>query len=140
MVTGAQLRAARGLLDWTVRDLAARSGVHRNTVTRAEAEATDQGHAVAHMARAIEAAGVEFLHGDQPGVRFRAWSAGDKVRLRSRCEKYAEAIGVAQNEIATVQKWARLAGDPPGGRVLLQGANGVLLTGWVPTTLLERTA
>jgi transcriptional regulator with XRE-family HTH domain len=140
MVTSAQLRAARGLLDWTVRDLAERSGVHRNTVTRAETDASEPGHATAQMARAIEAAGVEFLHGDQLGVRFRTWSAGDKVRLRSGCEKYAEAIGVAENEIATVQKWARLAGDPPGGRVLLRGASGALLTGWVPTTLLERTA
>jgi transcriptional regulator with XRE-family HTH domain len=139
MVTSAQLRAARGLLDWSVRDLAARAGVHRNTVTRAETELGGPGHAVAQMARALEAAGVEFLDGDQPGVRFRAWSAGERVRLRLGCEKYAETIGLGEHEIATVQKWARLAGDPPGGRALLRHANGGLLTGWVPTALLERT-
>ena len=33
MVTSAQLRAARSLLDWTVRDLSEKAGVHRNTVT-----------------------------------------------------------------------------------------------------------
>ena len=49
LVTSAQIRAARGLLDWTVRDLAERSGVHRDTVS----------------------AGVEFTNGDAPGVKLR---------------------------------------------------------------------
>jgi DNA-binding XRE family transcriptional regulator len=35
-VTSAQIRAARGLLDWTVRDLAERSGVHRDMVSKIE--------------------------------------------------------------------------------------------------------
>jgi hypothetical protein len=33
LVTSAQIRAARGLLDWTVRDLSERAGVPRNTVS-----------------------------------------------------------------------------------------------------------
>jgi transcriptional regulator with XRE-family HTH domain len=72
MVTSAQIRAARALLNWTVRDLADRAGVHRNTVTRAETEATGPGHAVASMQRALESAGVEFIaeNGGGPGVRF----------------------------------------------------------------------
>jgi transcriptional regulator with XRE-family HTH domain len=77
MVTSAQLRAARSLLNWTVRDLAEKSGVHRNTVTRAETEATAHGHAVAQVIRTFEAAGVEFTNGDQPGVRLKARAAGD---------------------------------------------------------------
>jgi DNA-binding XRE family transcriptional regulator len=36
LVTSAQIRAARGLLDWTVRDLAERSGVHRDMVSKIE--------------------------------------------------------------------------------------------------------
>jgi transcriptional regulator with XRE-family HTH domain len=71
MVTSAQLRAARSLLNWTVRDLAEKAGVHRNTVTRAETEATSHGHAVGQMVRTLEDAGVEFTNGDQPGVRMR---------------------------------------------------------------------
>jgi transcriptional regulator with XRE-family HTH domain len=35
-VTSAQIRAARGLLDWTVRDLAERAGVPRNTLSNIE--------------------------------------------------------------------------------------------------------
>jgi transcriptional regulator with XRE-family HTH domain len=72
MVTSAQLRAARGLLNWTVRDLAAKAGVHRNTITRAEPDATAHGHAVAQVVRTLEGAGVEFTNGERPGVRLRA--------------------------------------------------------------------
>jgi transcriptional regulator with XRE-family HTH domain len=73
MVTSAQIRAARGLLNWTVRDLAERSGVHRNTVTRVETEATGPGHSVPAIQAALEAAGVEFIaeNGGGAGVRFR---------------------------------------------------------------------
>lgn len=73
MVTSAQLRAARGLLNWTVRDLAEKSGVHRNTVTRIETEETSQGHALEVIRRALEDAGVIFVpeNGEGPGVRLR---------------------------------------------------------------------
>lgn len=73
MVTSAQFRAARGLLNWTVRDLADRSGVHRNTVTRIEADATGQGRAILALQSALEAAGVIFVeeNGEGPGVRLK---------------------------------------------------------------------
>ncbi|AZO65822.1 MULTISPECIES: helix-turn-helix domain-containing protein [unclassified Mesorhizobium] len=73
MVTSAQVRAARGLLNWTVRDLAERSGVHRNTVTRIETEATPPGHSISAVQAALEAAGVEFIpeNGGGAGVRLR---------------------------------------------------------------------
>jgi transcriptional regulator with XRE-family HTH domain len=72
MVTSAQLRAARALLNWTVRGLAEKAGVHRDEVTRAETDATTPSHAVARMVRTFEAARVEFLNGDQPGVRMKS--------------------------------------------------------------------
>lgn len=73
MVTSAQIRAARGLLNWTVRDLAERARVHRNTVTRAETDATGPGHATAAICAALEAAGVDFIpeNGGGAGVRLR---------------------------------------------------------------------
>jgi transcriptional regulator with XRE-family HTH domain len=71
MVTSAQLRAARALLNWTVRDLALQAAVHRNTVTRAETGETNHGHAVAAIIRAFEAAGVEFTNGGEPGVKLK---------------------------------------------------------------------
>jgi transcriptional regulator with XRE-family HTH domain len=73
MVRSAQLRAARSLLNWTVRDLAEKAGVHRNTISRAETEETEHGHAVAQMVRTLESAGVIFVeeNGEGPGVRLR---------------------------------------------------------------------
>lgn len=73
LVTSAQIRAARALLKWTVRDLAERSGVHRNTITNMET--SDGGHAATNAAirSALEAAGVQFIpeNGGGAGVRLR---------------------------------------------------------------------
>ena len=73
MVTSAQIRAARGLLNWTVRDLAEHSGVHRNTITRAETDATGPGHATAAIKACLEKAGIVFIekNGGGSGVRLR---------------------------------------------------------------------
>ena len=73
-MTSAQVRAARGLLNWTVRDLAERSGVHRNTITNLETgRYAGSPSAVAAIRAALESAGVEFLepNGGGPGVRLR---------------------------------------------------------------------
>ena len=73
MVTSAQIRAARALLGWTVRDLADKAGVHRNTVTRAENETGGPGYAAAAIRATLEAAGVDFIpeNGGGAGVRMR---------------------------------------------------------------------
>ena len=49
------------------------SAIHRNTITRAETEATEHGHAVAQVVRTLETAGVIFMeeNGEGPGVRLR---------------------------------------------------------------------
>lgn len=78
MVTSAQIRAARGLLNWTVRELAERAGVHRNTVTRVETEATAPGHSIAAIQAALESAGIFFIAEN---------GAGAGVRLKSREDK-----------------------------------------------------
>lgn len=72
-VTSAQVRAARGLLNWSVRDLAEMAGVHRNTVTNIEADRAVHGPTIAAVVNALEAAGVEFIqeNGGGPGVRLR---------------------------------------------------------------------
>jgi transcriptional regulator with XRE-family HTH domain len=73
-VTSELLRAARALLRWQQRDLAAASAVSLATVKRLEAMG---GVLIAHastvtaLRRALEAAGIEFTNGHQPGVRLR---------------------------------------------------------------------
>jgi transcriptional regulator with XRE-family HTH domain len=73
-VTSAQVRMARGALNWTVRDLAEATGLHRNTITNIETGkyAGDQA-SLATIETVLRRAGVEFLdeNGGGPGVRLR---------------------------------------------------------------------
>jgi transcriptional regulator with XRE-family HTH domain len=74
-ITGAQIRAARALIRWRAEDLAQASGVGIATIRRAElidGVVTLTGPNVAAVRRALEAAGVEFTNGGQPGVRMRS--------------------------------------------------------------------
>ena len=71
-MTSAQISAARGLLDWTVRDLAERAGVPRNTFSNIETGAyAGAPETLAAIRGVLERAGVEFTNGDTPGVRLR---------------------------------------------------------------------
>jgi transcriptional regulator with XRE-family HTH domain len=74
MVTAAQCRAARGLLDWSQKDLAARAGVGIVTVRQLEGGVNEPRRATLEVIRrAFESAGVEFIeeNGGGPGVRLR---------------------------------------------------------------------
>ena len=77
MLTGAQIRAARALLHWTVAELTARSGVGPKAIGRAEAVdgvprmRTDTMDA---LQLALEQGGVAFIDGNSlhgVGVRLR---------------------------------------------------------------------
>lgn len=73
-MTSAQLRAARGLLNWTVRDLAERTGVHRNTIANFETgRYAGSADTIAAIRSTIENAGVEFIpeNGGGAGVRLK---------------------------------------------------------------------
>jgi transcriptional regulator with XRE-family HTH domain len=80
MVTSAQSRAARGLLDWTQQDLADRAGVSIVTVRQLEAGLSQPRRATLDVIRrALEAGGVKFIDGNGgggPGVRLQrlGWS------------------------------------------------------------------
>jgi transcriptional regulator with XRE-family HTH domain len=76
MIDPAQLRAARGLLRWSQRELAERSGVHLNTIKDFEREKAANPTRATLLAwqRALSKAGVAFIEGDDrqgPGVRLR---------------------------------------------------------------------
>jgi transcriptional regulator with XRE-family HTH domain len=76
-LTGGQIRAARGFLQWTAAQLAERSKVGLSTVRRAEdadgVPPITQANLDA-IRRALEAGGVEFIpkNGGGSGVRLRA--------------------------------------------------------------------
>ena len=71
-LTSAQIRAGRALVRWSAEDLSRHSAVSLRTIRRAElvegqTSLTDRNDLA--IRRALESAGVEFINGDQPGVR-----------------------------------------------------------------------
>jgi transcriptional regulator with XRE-family HTH domain len=71
-VTSQQVKAARALLSWTSVQLAGAAGLGRATIWRLESVDGPLGgeaETVAKIVGALEAAGVEFMDGDKPGVR-----------------------------------------------------------------------
>ncbi len=75
MLTSHHIRAARGLLRWSARDLAERAGVHLATIQRmegCEGMIRSTVRSLSQVQRALEAAGVEFLDDNGgTGVRLK---------------------------------------------------------------------
>lgn len=76
MITGAQIRMARGYLKWSVQKLAKESNLGISTIKRAEAidgVPTAWGQNLAAIQKILEAAGVEFIpeNGGGAGVRLK---------------------------------------------------------------------
>jgi DNA-binding XRE family transcriptional regulator len=73
-VTRAQVNMARAALDWTVRDLAAVTGLHRNTINNVEVgRYAGDPATLQKIEKVLVAAGIEFIdeNGGGPGVRLR---------------------------------------------------------------------
>jgi transcriptional regulator with XRE-family HTH domain len=74
IVSSAQVRAARGLIDWSQSQLAKEAGVGLSTIADFErGKRTPIGNNLVAIQRALEAAGVEFTpeNGGGAGVRLR---------------------------------------------------------------------
>ena len=77
MIIGAQIRAARALLNWSASEVADKFGSTRNTIQRleqAEGVPSTKLQTILELKRAFEDAGVEFIGTpeDGPGVRLRS--------------------------------------------------------------------
>jgi transcriptional regulator with XRE-family HTH domain len=73
-VTSAQVRMARAALNWTVRDLADASGLHRNTVNNLEVgRYAGDPKTLELIEQVLTKAGVQFIaeNGGGPGVRLK---------------------------------------------------------------------
>jgi transcriptional regulator with XRE-family HTH domain len=78
-VTSAQVRMARAALNWTVRDLARATGLHRNTITNIEVgRYSGDPESLATIEGVLRREGVEFI--DENG-------GGSGVRLKKRQQK-----------------------------------------------------
>ncbi len=100
-----QLRMARAALGWGVRELAERAGVTANTVTRIENGADAKQSTMDRMQGALEAAGVEFTNGDQPGVRLTKAAAARSAEAASPAKPLVAAkAGRGKTAKATEKK------------------------------------
>lgn len=83
MLTGAQMRMARGYLRWSVKELSEASGVSGTTIKRMEdTDGVPKSLAdnLVSIQRAFESAGVEFIpeNGGGAGVRLRNRADGTR--------------------------------------------------------------
>jgi transcriptional regulator with XRE-family HTH domain len=72
-INGAQVKAARLLLEWTRRDLADKSRLSESTIRNFEIHTQSKPANVMAIRAALESAGVIFVeeNGEGPGVRLR---------------------------------------------------------------------
>ena len=81
-ITGLQLRAARGALSWSVRELSNRSKIGTATIVRFEEVSgvpKTRGNTMLQLIRILEEAGIEFIGSpdDAPGIRIHKQGQSD---------------------------------------------------------------
>jgi transcriptional regulator with XRE-family HTH domain len=73
MITGEQVKAARKLVGWSQMTLGLEAGTNQQTVVKFErGESRTQVRTISALQRALEAAGVEFTNGGEPGVKLKS--------------------------------------------------------------------
>ena len=98
-----QCRMARAALGWGVRELAAAAKVSTDTVARFERGDELKERTIDALQRALEAAGIEFTNGDQPGVRLTKAAAArsaepDSAQSRRVAAKVVRGKTAKSNE------------------------------------------
>jgi transcriptional regulator with XRE-family HTH domain len=73
VLTGAQIRGARGFVGWSARELAEAAGLGLSTIQRVESGGSITGANMSAIRAALESAGVEFIpeNGGGAGVRLK---------------------------------------------------------------------
>ena len=99
-----QLKMARAAIGWGVRELAEKAGVTANTVTRIENGADAKQSTIDALRRALEAAGIEFTNGDQPGVRLTKAAAARSAEPGSAQSRRVAAKVVRGNTAKANEK------------------------------------
>jgi transcriptional regulator with XRE-family HTH domain len=86
-LTPGQCRAARALIGWSQDELAAASKVAKATIANFElGKRAPYARTLEDLSAALEAGGVEFTNGGQPGVRMKKTKSGKLLDERERAE------------------------------------------------------
>ena len=108
-----QCRAARGLLNWSQGLLAHEAKLARATLAEFElGRRTPSARTLDDIQSALEAAGVEFTNGDQPGVRLR--------KQREDRKNLEEHISHLETKIADLKPAASAKPSPAKGMAMLR--------------------
>ena len=99
-----QLRMARAAVGWGVRELAKKAGITANTVTRIENGSDAKQSTMDALQRALEAAGIEFTNGEQPGVRLTKAGAAQSSELVSASNPAVGAKSARRKTAKAVEK------------------------------------
>jgi transcriptional regulator with XRE-family HTH domain len=99
-----QCRMARAALGLGVRELAAAAKVSIDTVARFERGDQLKERTVEALQRALEAAGVEFTNGDQPGVRLTRAAAALSAESASASDPAVAVKGVRGKTVRAIKK------------------------------------
>jgi transcriptional regulator with XRE-family HTH domain len=82
-----QSRAARGLLDWSQTQLGVRANLSESTIRDFEkGRRVPAINNLTAIRSALEAAGVEFTNGDQPGVRMKSPSGATRTEAAKKAK------------------------------------------------------
>ena len=112
-IIASQLRAARGLLGWSQKDLASAAQVGRATIADFEVgKRAPYPRTLGDLQRALEAAGVQFTNGGEPGVKMKrpALEATPAAAEHASVEAPAPA---AREPQVTLRKKSSLASISP---------------------------
>jgi transcriptional regulator with XRE-family HTH domain len=99
-----QCRMARAALGLGVRELAAAAKVSIDTVARFERGDELKERTIDALQRALEAAGVEFTNGDQPGVRLTRAAAARSAEAAAASKPSATAKAVGGETASAPRK------------------------------------
>ena len=99
-----QCRMARAALGLGVRELAATAKVSIDTVARFERGDELKERTVDALQRALEAAGIEFTNGEQPGVRLTKAAAAQSSQLGSASNSPVAAKSARRKTATATEK------------------------------------
>lgn len=124
MMTPAQCRAARAIIDWSQQDLADEAKVGNATIRNFESGRTTPQHSTLQVLRAaLEAAGVIFVaeNGEGPGVRLRkapAAQAPSETQIQaSAAEVRSQAAAVVDEALSEVDATRQEKADRRGALI-----------------------
>ena len=99
-----QCRMARAALGMGVRELAAAAKVSIDTIVRFERGDELKERTIDALQRALEAAGVEFTNGDQPGVRLTKAAAAQSAETASASNPTVATKAARRETAKTTEK------------------------------------